>query len=65
MYTVTHHYLTIDDNQYPTVEVESASWSGDDPDDLIAAVRRMIEAPGGRSGTTISLTVATTTPTII
>lgn len=65
MYTITHHYLTVGDDGAPIVEVETATWNGDDADELAVRVRRMIEHPGGRSGTTITITVGLTESTSI
>jgi hypothetical protein len=62
MYTIIHHYLTVGDDDQPTVEVESLPWSGDDHIDLLNAIRAMVTHPGGRSGTTITLTVSLTQP---
>ena len=58
MYTIVHHYLTLGDDDQPVVEVEARD--GIASEDLTDAIRRMVEHPGGRSGTTISLNVALT-----
>ncbi len=56
MYTITHHYLTIGDDGLPIVEKEQRA--ADDPSDIADIVRAIVEAPGGRSGTTIHLSVS-------
>jgi hypothetical protein len=56
MYTVTHHYLTIGDDGQPVVEREQRVV--DDPTDIAEAVASMVDAPGGRSGTTIHISVS-------
>jgi len=65
MYAIVHHYLTFDDQDRPAVEVESADWDGVDPDALLAIVRGCFDAPGGGSGTTVSLTVSLNEPTFL
>jgi hypothetical protein len=56
MYTVTHHYLTMDDNDGTVVEREQQTAT--EAVDIADIVNAMVNAPGGRSGTTISLTVS-------
>jgi len=63
MYTIIHHYLTLGDGEQPTVELDTTRWDGSDVKDLITAIRDTITYPGGRSGTTISLTVSLAEPT--
>ena len=61
MYTIIHHYLTLGDDDTPVVESESVTIH--DPSEIADAVREFTENPGGRSGTTISLTVSLIQPT--
>lgn len=62
MYTIIHHYLTVGDDGQPTVEVESQTVEVDLISPMVA---RMVADPGGRSGTTITLTVSLNQPTSI
>ena len=56
MYTITHHYLTLDDTDATVVEREQRTAT--EAVDIADIVTSMVNAPGGRSGTTISLTVS-------
>ncbi|HEY7030791.1 MAG TPA: hypothetical protein VH482_05670 [Thermomicrobiales bacterium] len=56
MYTVTHHYLTVGDDGLPVVEREQRVVN--DPTDIAEAIAAMVGAPGGRSGTTIHISVS-------
>jgi hypothetical protein len=62
MYRISHSYLTFADDDAPVVETEEDAWDGNDPADLAAIVRAMIVHPGGRSGTTVALTITPTVP---
>jgi hypothetical protein len=61
MYQIHHVYLAAGDDGQPVVEVETAT--AQDPLEIVGFVRRMVEAPGGRSGTTLALTVTPTEAT--
>jgi len=61
MCQIIHHYLRLDDDGTPTVEVETRHT--DEPEAIADHVRAMIAAPGGRSGTTVSLVVSRDTAT--
>ena len=55
-YLISHTYLTLDDdNSRPIVETETAT--ADDIYAVTEIVTAVLDAPGGRSGTTIALTV--------
>lgn len=53
---ITHHYLTVDDDGASVVETERRTVN--DPDEIGDAVADMVASPGGRSGTTIAITVS-------
>ncbi len=55
MYRISHHYLTVGDDGHAVVEGEERIV--DDYHKITEVVAAMIDAPGGRSGTTISMTV--------
>lgn len=55
-YQITHHYLTRDENDVTVVEREQRTAT--EAVDIADVVNAMVNAPGGRSGTTISLTVS-------
>ena len=59
MYTATHIYTTFDDDGNAIIEMESQVT---DIYAVAAVVKGMLEAPGGRSGTTLSLTVTCNEP---
>ena len=56
MYTITHPYLTADDEGNAIVETEA--YATNDPSFVAKIVADMLAHPGGRSGTTITMTVS-------
>ena len=60
MYQITHTYLTIDDEGYPCAEVETMTV--DEFSDIPDAVIGMVYPSGGRSCTTVAITVTLTRP---
>ena len=57
-YLISHSYLTISDDGTPVVETESRV--AVDITDVQETIAALLESPGGRSGTTITLTVTPT-----
>lgn len=60
MYRISHSYLTFDDDGNPIVETETAIAEGHES--AAATVDHMLYHPGGRSGTTVALTITPTQP---
>jgi hypothetical protein len=58
VYRISHSYLTFDDEGKPIVETETADAEGHES--AAATVDQMLYHPGGRSGTTVALTVTPT-----
>ncbi len=60
MYTITHHYLTTDDDGAAILQIEKRDarylWNA------VAIIGRMIANPGGGSGTTVTIVVSLNTP---
>lgn len=56
MYQITHHYLTMGDDNNPVVETEYVK--GVDIESVPGIVEGLLTFAGGGSGTTISLTVS-------